>query len=168
MPPRYSIIVPAFNEELWLSRSLPAIRRAMGAVDKLGELIVVDNNSTDATARVAERHGAKVIFEPVNQISRSRNAGARLAQGAYLIFVDADTLITTDLLKAALTNLESGACCGGGALVRFENPCPWHMRCFPSTMFAESTRGMATEGWTTCTSRVVPGSMWSTSGAQQS
>ena len=128
MPPRYSIIVPAFNEEVWLARSLPAIRRAMGAVDELGELIVVDNNSTDATAVVAERYGAKVIFEPINQISRSRNAGARLAQGDYLVFVDADTLITADLLKAALTNLESGVCCGGGALFRFKTCCPWHMQ----------------------------------------
>ena len=126
MSPRYSIIVPAFNEEVWLTKSLPAIHRAMGAVDKSGELIVVDNNSTDATALVAERHGAKVVFEPINQISRSRNAGARLARGAYLVFVDADTLITADLLKTALANLESGTCCGGGALVRFETSCPWH------------------------------------------
>ena len=126
MSPRYSIIVPAFNEEGWLAKSLPAIHRAMGAVDKSGELIVVDNNSTDATAVVAERHGAKVVFEPINQISRSRNAGARIAQGAYLVFVDADTLITADLLKTALANLESGTCCGGGALVRFETSCPWH------------------------------------------
>ena len=116
MSPRYSIIVPAFNEEVWLAKSLPAIHRAMGAVDKSGELIVVDNNSTDATAVVAERHGAKVVFEPINQISRSRNAGARLAQGAYLVFVDADTLITADLLKAALANLESGTCCRVGVV----------------------------------------------------
>lgn len=127
--PRYSIIVPAFNEEVWLAKSLPAIHRAMGSVDEPGELIVVDNNSTDATASVARRLGAKVVFEPVNQISRARNAGARIAQGAYLVFVDADTLITVDLLKAALANLESGVCCGGGALVCFEDSCPWHVQC---------------------------------------
>lgn len=128
MSPQYTIIVPAFDEEVWLAKSLPAIRQAMDAVDCSGELIVVDNNSTDATAAVAERHGAKVVFEPINQISRSRNAGARLAQGAYLIFVDADTLITADLLKAALANLESGTCCGGGALIRFDTLLPWHMQ----------------------------------------
>ena len=123
---RYSIIVPAFNEEAWLAKSLPAIHQAMSSVDQPGELIVVDNNSTDATTEVARRHGAKVVFEPINQISRARNAGARSAQGDYLVFVDADTLITADLLKAALANLESGTCCGGGTLVRFDDSCPWH------------------------------------------
>lgn len=126
MAPRYSIIVPAFNEEAWLDKSLPAIHQAMDSVGQSGELIVVDNNSTDATADVARRHGAKVVFEPINQISRSRNAGARCAQGACLVFVDADTLITADLLEAALANLESGTCCGGGTFVRFEDSCPWH------------------------------------------
>jgi glycosyltransferase involved in cell wall biosynthesis len=39
-------------------------------------VIVVDNNSTDATAELARRGGARVVFEPVNQIARARNAGA--------------------------------------------------------------------------------------------
>jgi len=83
--PDYSIIIPAYNEAQQLPLTLPAIREAMSALDARGELIVVDNNSTDATAQVAERHGAAVVFEPINMISKARNAGAKAAKSSVLI-----------------------------------------------------------------------------------
>ncbi len=92
----------------------------MRELGEKGQVIVVDNNSTDATARVAEEHGARVVFEPVNQISRARNAGAAVADGQYLIFLDADTRASASLLRTALDNLESGTCCGGGSTVAFD------------------------------------------------
>lgn len=116
----YSIIVPAYNEEPWLPATLDALHRAMAALPMRGELIVVDNNSTDATAAQAAQHGARVVFEGHNQISRARNAGARAALGRYLVFVDADTLIPPALLATVLENLESGRCCGGGVTVEFD------------------------------------------------
>jgi glycosyltransferase involved in cell wall biosynthesis len=119
MQPDYSIIIPAYNEEKWLLRTLDALHQAMSQVTLSGELIVVDNNSSDNTAYVAEQGGARVVFEPVNQISRARNTGARMAQGRYFIFVDADTLISAELLQRALDNL-AGNCCGGGVRVVFD------------------------------------------------
>jgi glycosyltransferase involved in cell wall biosynthesis len=116
----YSVIIPAFNEEYWLSISVPAAKEAMSAVSMPGELIVVDNNSMDATASVAKTLGARVVFESVNQISRARNAGAESAGGAYLVFVDADTLLTQALLQRALDSLAADTCCGGGALVSMD------------------------------------------------
>lgn len=118
----YSIIIPAYNEEDWLSRTLPALREAMDMLDVSGEVIVVDNNSTDQTARIACQHNAQVVFEPVNQISRARNTGARIAKGRYFIFLDADTFLAPVSLKTALYNLSSGMCCGGGCLVDFDKP----------------------------------------------
>lgn len=115
----YSIIVPAYNEAQWLPRTLELLQQAMGQVSLQGELIVVDNNSSDATAQVAQQAGARVVFEAVNQISRARNAGARLAQGRYFIFVDADTHISPELLQQALANLAAD-CCGGGVAVEFD------------------------------------------------
>ncbi len=117
----YSVIIPAYNEERWLPRSLQALKSAMAMIDLRGEIIVTDNNSTDKTAEVARNHGARVVFESKNQISRSRNAGARVAKGTYLVFLDADTLISSALLKKAITNLESGTCCGGGTLILFDH-----------------------------------------------
>jgi glycosyltransferase involved in cell wall biosynthesis len=114
----YSIVIPAFNEEAFLPATLTAVCTAMAALPGAsGELIVVDNNSTDRTAAVARSYGATVVFEPVNQISRARNCGAAAAVGRYLLFVDADTVVGVELLRAALAALESGKVCGGGARV---------------------------------------------------
>jgi glycosyltransferase involved in cell wall biosynthesis len=116
--PDYTVIVPAYNEEVQLPRSLSALRSAMDATSGLrGEVVVVDNNSTDRTAAVALEHGARVVFEPVNQISRARNCGAAAAAGRYLVFVDADTVVGGELLAAALAALGSGHVCGGGTVV---------------------------------------------------
>ncbi len=118
--PQFSLIVPAYNEEDELPRSLPNFLAAIKASGRKGELIVVDNNSTDRTPKIAREHGARVVFEGHNQISRSRNAGGRAAEGKHLVFVDADTVIPPELLAAALANLESGECCGGGAAVELD------------------------------------------------
>lgn len=119
----YSIIIPAYNEALELPATLEAVRRAIAEQSLNGECIVVDNNSNDKTPEIARRHGAdRVVFEPFNQISRARNAGAKVSQGRYLIFIDADTRIDPELLSEALKLLESGKHVGGGALVEFEDP----------------------------------------------
>jgi glycosyltransferase involved in cell wall biosynthesis len=117
-PVAYSVIVPAYNEEQCLPRTLFYLNTAMRAVDRRGELIVVDNNSTDRTAQVAQGYGATVVHEPVNQISRARNRGARSARGDYLIFVDADTTVSVRLLNEAIRLMSGGAACGGGTLVQ--------------------------------------------------
>ena len=116
----YSIIVPAYNEERWLPATLLALQKAMEQLPLNGEVIVVDNNSSDSTAVLAAQHGAHVVFEAHNQISRARNAGARNAQGRYLVFVDADTHVSPELLATALDNLDNTKCCGGGATVEFD------------------------------------------------
>jgi glycosyltransferase involved in cell wall biosynthesis len=118
----YSIIIPAYNEEKWLTRTLPHLKQAMDMSEVSGEVIVVDNNSTDGTARVARQHNTRIVFEPVNQISRARNTGARIAKGRYFIFLDADTFLSPVLLKTALHHLSGGRCCGGGCLVDFDKP----------------------------------------------
>ena len=113
----YSVIIPAFNEESFLPKTLASLRDAMEGLPASGEIIVVDNNSTDKTASIPASFGARLVFEPVNQISRARNAGAAIAKGRYLLFLDADTLVTPALLQSALDALGSGRCCGGGVLV---------------------------------------------------
>jgi glycosyltransferase involved in cell wall biosynthesis len=118
--PDYSIVVPAYNEEALLPATLGHLREAMAAVPLSGEVVVCDNNSTDSTAARARAAGATVVFEPVNQISRARNTGARAARGRFLVFVDADTRVAPPLLEEALQLLASGTACGGGAAVVME------------------------------------------------
>jgi glycosyltransferase involved in cell wall biosynthesis len=115
--PDYSIVLPAYNEAALLPATLARLREAMAGIALRGEIVVCDNNSTDATAEVARAAGAQVVFEPVNQISRARNTGARATRGRLLVFVDADTLVPRSLLARALDALASGRACGGGAAV---------------------------------------------------
>lgn len=120
-----SVVVPAFNEEQGLSASLHSIRAAMNAFDDAGwasELIVCDNNSTDRTAEIAREAGAKVVFEPVNQISRARNTGAAHASGDWLLFVDADSHPSQNLCADVVKAISSGRYIAGGSTVCFEQP----------------------------------------------
>jgi glycosyltransferase involved in cell wall biosynthesis len=141
----YSLIVPAYNEESLLPATLRALRREMEGMDGAGEIIVVDNNSTDRTPAIAAEAGARVVSEPVNQISRARNAGARVARGRYLIFVDADTVPSNGLLRQALHNLQNQGCCGGGALVSFEGAEPGFGRRL-AELIVKVTHGMGVAG----------------------
>lgn len=115
----YSIIVPAYNEEICLPKTLNQLNLIVQAIPENGEIIVTNNNSTDRTEQIAKEHGAVVVFEGNRQIARSRNAGANISGAEYLFFVDADTFITKELFKTSLELLESGDVCGGGALALF-------------------------------------------------
>jgi len=118
--PDYSIVVPAYNEEELLPRTLASLRDAMAGTSLAGEIVVVDNNSTDATAERARAEGARVVFEAVNHIARARNAGARAARGRLLVFVDADTLVPAVVLDDALGALASEGTVGGGCVVSID------------------------------------------------
>jgi len=122
-----SIIIPAFNEERLLGESLQHIRAARAAFTQHGwtsELIVCDNNSTDRTSEIARTAGATVVFEPVNQIARARNAGAAAATGDWLLFIDADSHPSPELFKDVIAAIESGRWIAGGARIRLEDGYP--------------------------------------------
>ncbi len=120
---KISIVVPAFNEERLLGASLSSMRAAAAAFEARGwtwELVVCDNNSTDGTAGIARAAGARVVFEPVNQISRARNAGAAAAAGEWLVFIDADSQPGAGLLADVAAEIERGRCLAGGSTVTLQ------------------------------------------------
>lgn len=122
-----SIIVPAFNEERLIGPCLQSIHGALAANGSPGlsaEIIVVDNNSTDSTAELAREGGAQVVFEPVNQIGRARNAGAATAKGEWLLFVDADSILNPGLLCDILQLIEKGRHVGCGSAIKMHG-LPW-------------------------------------------
>lgn len=124
---KISIVVPAFNEEKLLAKSLAAIKAACAsfqARDWDWEIVVCDNNSSDRTAEIAREAGATVVFEPINQISRARNRGASGATGDWMIFVDADSFPSAELFEATARRIASGQCAGGGCLVRLDERIP--------------------------------------------
>lgn len=116
---KLSVVVPAYNEERLLAASLESIKAAASAFDGgwAWELIVCDNNSTDRTAEIARAAGAKVVFEPHNQIARARNTGAAAASGDWLLFVDADSTPTRALFADLRHTIERGDVVAGGSTI---------------------------------------------------
>ena len=120
---KISIVVPAFNEEKLIEESLRSMQRAARVFAELkweSELIVCNNNSTDRTAELAAACGARVVFEPVNQIARARNTGAKAAGGDWLIFVDADSQPSAELFAEVAAVIQAGKVVGGGCLVKMD------------------------------------------------
>ncbi|WP_369383212.1 glycosyltransferase [Streptomyces sp. cg36] len=115
--PEVSVVIPAFNEAAYLPRYLPTVTAALRHWEHLsgavGEIVVVDNASTDQTAAVACSLGARVVSEPVRSIGRVRNTGARTALGRYLFFTDADVALPLEAIAACVTAMAHGPCVGG-------------------------------------------------------
>ena len=122
-----SFIVPAHNEERLLGRTLVAIHDAAAGLGQPYEVIVVDDASEDLTSAVAAQHGARIERVEYRQISRTRNAGARIASGDPLIFVDADTVISSRVLHGTLEAIQRGAV-GGGARLTVDGWIPLYGR----------------------------------------
>jgi glycosyltransferase involved in cell wall biosynthesis len=124
---KISVVVPAFNEEKLIAGTLGSIRTAVASFARIGwetELIVCDNNSNDRTAELAREADAKVVFEPINQISRARNTGAAAATGDWLIFVDADSQPSAELFADVAAAIQDGSVLAGGSTVRLEGSYP--------------------------------------------
>lgn len=94
--PSISIIIPTLNGAATLGLCLEAIARSEF---RDFETIVIDDGSTDGSAEIARRYPCTLIELGANKGSgAARNAGARAAQGAALLFVDSDCLVNPDTL----------------------------------------------------------------------
>ena len=122
-----SFIIPAYNEEQLLGRTLCALKDAAGALQEPWEIVVADDASTDRTAEIAREHGALVVTVHNRQIAATRNAGARAARGEFLLFIDADTVVTAGALRSAVAAMQQGAA-GGGCAFRFDGRLPLYGR----------------------------------------
>jgi glycosyltransferase involved in cell wall biosynthesis len=131
--PSISVIIPAFDEERYLPATLRAVEKSMSLLRSQAgvttELIVVDNDSADATASVASSHGARVVTESQHNIARVRNRGAAAAQANMLVFLDADTCIPEDLLPR-IYQVSAAPDCVGGAVDTDYQPKKWSMRVY--------------------------------------
>ncbi len=120
---KLTIIIPAFNEEAYLPSTLDSIQASASHLsthsDSEVNIVVVDNNSEDDTAAVAQSRGATVVHEPVQGIARARNAGAGHAEGDVLVFVDADVILLPTLLEEVHTTMSNPACVGGAVDVEY-------------------------------------------------
>ncbi len=138
-----SIIVPAHNEEAFIRPTLRALDAAARDAGVPFEIVVVDDSSTDRTAAIAAAQGARIVGANVRQIAGARNAGARAARGDRLLFVDADTMVPAEALRAALAEMDAGAV-GGGASPVFDAGTPvWARRTIGLTVWFMRRMGWA-------------------------
>ena len=117
----FSIIIPAHNEENYITACLESIKLAEQEVSgNRVQIIVAANRCTDKTAEIARKFGAQVIDNQDKCISMIRNAGVRAAEGDIIVTIDADSRMTKGSLKEIAEMLESGKYVGGGTRSKFE------------------------------------------------
>jgi len=121
--PRFSLIIPAFNEAGYLPHLLETVEVAQaayrGGADQI-EVIVADNGSSDATADIATQLGCGVAQVTERRIASVRNGGAAVANGDVLAFVDADMRIHPETFNAIEDSLATGKVVAGATGVRLE------------------------------------------------
>jgi len=151
--PAVSIVIPAFNEGKRLRQSVQQIRDACSAAPDIAaayEIILCDNNSTDATAAVADQAGCRVIFEPVNQISSARNRGASVASGHWLLFIDADSWPSPELMGDVVPLLRDETCIGCGSTIRVIDGPRWFKFAWESKNWSMRTFKWCPGGFILC------------------
>jgi glycosyltransferase involved in cell wall biosynthesis len=149
--PFISIVIPAHNEELFLSETLRAIK---AQTYKNFEVIVVDNNSTDTTPKIAKDYGARVISESIKGVAAARQAGFMAAKGSIIASTDADTIVPRNWLSRIAKKFEArpDVVAYGGLYFLYSGPLSARMM-FPDVAYL---------AW--CIKRLISGS-WSLPGS---
>lgn len=98
-----AVVIPAYNNAATIARCIESLRAQEGVATAI---VVVDDASTDDTAAVAERTGARVIRRATNGgPAAARNQGARETSGDVLFFAEADGYYAPDYLRVCLRAL---------------------------------------------------------------
>lgn len=94
---RFSVVIPCFNEADYIGATIASLQaqRVVGGC----EIIVVDNNCTDATAAIARNLGATVVTEHERGVCAARQRGAQASRGQIIVSADADTTYAPDWLE---------------------------------------------------------------------
>lgn len=133
---RFSIIMPVLNEEAVLEHYLQPLTQQCAHHDY--ELLVVDGGSTDATMTIAERYG-KVIHSARGRATQM-NRGAEVAQGDFLLFLHADTLLPNSAFDAIEQALASPKVVAGAFKVCFNcDKLPYKLVAFATNLRSRIT-----------------------------
>ena len=126
-----SVVIPCLNEETTVGLCVTKALSAIGKLSMPGEVVVVDNGSTDRSAQVAASAGARVVHEPLKGYGQAYLTGFAQAKGRYLIMGDADDTYDFSDLRGFIEPLEAGHDMVMGTRIkgRIEpGAMPWHHR----------------------------------------
>ena len=104
-----SVVIPCLNEEGAVGAVVDEAHRGIEATGRSGEVIVVDNGSTDRSAEIAAAHGARVIPEPERGYGRAYLTGLANAGGRYVVMADADGTYPLHELDRFVESLDGGS-----------------------------------------------------------
>jgi len=128
---KYSVLVPAHNEEAYIGNCLQSIKFAADKVTGEVEIIVTLNRCNDQTADIAAGYQVVIVYEDRKNLARIRNAAARAATGDVIVTIDADSRMSGNMFVEIAENLSSGKYIGGGVMIRPER---WSVGIFMSML----------------------------------
>ncbi len=117
---KFSIVIPAHNEESMIGACFDAIGRAAQHHSCEVETIVVLNRCTDTTEQIAKERGAIIMRDDRRSLAMIRNTGARKATGDVLGTSVADSRMSENTLEEIEKALTSGIYIGGGVPIMTE------------------------------------------------
>jgi glycosyltransferase involved in cell wall biosynthesis len=131
--PRFSVVVPCYNEESYIAGALTSLQAQRYPGDV--EIIVVDNNSTDRTAEIAKGFGVRVVTEQAPGVCNARQRGTEASTGEIVVSADADTLYPPDWLQRIDQQFRAD-----DGVVAVVGPChyrdgPWWGRLYDGLLF---------------------------------
>jgi len=103
-----SVIMPCLNEEKTIEKCIQKVFATFRKEGIDGEVIVVDNGSTDNSAHIARSRGAKVVYQPVRGYGSAYLRGLEEAKGEYIIMADADNTYDLQEIGKFLIPLRQG------------------------------------------------------------
>ena len=103
--PLVSVIIPVFNAEKTINKTLASI---FDQTFKNFEIIAINDGSKDKSQKILEQYKDKItiVKQPNQGAPLARNAGAKLAQGRYIIFVDDDIILQPDMLEKMVASIQ--------------------------------------------------------------
>jgi len=120
---KYSVVVPAYNAERTVGRCLEALA-AQSIPQEDYEVLVIDDGSTDGTARVVESFSNKLTLrfegQPNSGPAAARNRGARAAEGEIILFTDSDCVPTQNWIEEMVRPFEDPDVAGAKGAYRTE------------------------------------------------
>src|SRR5215210_1523518 len=103
-----SVVIPCLNEAQSIAECVRRASKTLEEHDIPGEVVVVDNGSTDGSAELAERAGALVVHEERRGYGSAYLAGLAVARGDYIVMADADLTYDFEDIPRFLEQLEAG------------------------------------------------------------
>ena len=103
-----SIVMPCLNEGETLDTCIQKAQSTLEELGIQGEVVVADNGSTDASVTIAERHGARVVHQPLRGYGAAYLAGLAAAEGQYIVIGDSDDTYDFTDLERFITPLRDG------------------------------------------------------------